>query len=146
MIALLLSLGAKLIARPAVLAGVIGALVFGVREFQHWRETNRLEGHLTAVGLQRDAEERAKLEFKAALSDVTANRDQLAAEVRRQNEAIGLLQLKAKEHETAASLAAVRAFNQGRAAADALKEPTTTVEPGHAAMNGWFDERLKVVP
>jgi hypothetical protein len=138
----LLSIGAKLLARPAVLAAVIGALVFGIREFQHWREVGGLEKQIAELTSQRNDQERQKLEFKAALSDVTANRDALAADLRRQNDAVGLLQLKAKEQETVASLAAVRAFNQGRAAAEALRQPTTVIAPGHEPMNTWLAERF----
>lgn len=142
MLALLLTYGAKLLARPALLVGLTSALTIGWLQWSHSREVGRLEKDIAAITAQRDTEARQKLEFKAALSDVTASRDHLAAEVRRQNDAIGAMQRAAEQRATEASLAAVRAFNQGRASAEALRQPTTTVAPGHDAMNEWLKARV----
>lgn len=142
MIPVLLSLGARLLANPAVLVGVIGISIFGIREFQHWRTVNGLEKQIATISKARDDERAAKLETIAALSDVTANRDRLVDEVKRQNDAITSLQQTMQQKDSAARLAAVRAFNQGREAAEALRQPTTTVKPGVAEMNAWLCDRL----
>lgn len=141
---LLLGAGKFLRALPlsAYLAiGVVGFI--GIREWQHSRAVDRLEQDVAAMTSQRDAELRGKLEYQAALSDVTANRDALAQDIRRQNDAIAKLQTDLQATERAASLAAVRALQKGRESAEALRHPTSTVLPGHAALNDWLAERVK---
>jgi hypothetical protein len=142
MLTTLLALGGRLLANPALLAGIIGISILGIREFQHWREVNGLEKQIATISKARDDERTAKLETIAALSDVTANRDRLVDEVKRQNDAIASLQQAMQQKDSAARLAAVRAFAQGREAAEALRQPTTTVKPGAAEMNAWLCDRL----
>lgn len=50
--------------------------------------------------------------------------------------------LRLKAVQLTASAAASQAFTKGMAAAEALRAPTSTVQPGHAAMNDWFAERF----
>lgn len=142
MIAFLMSIVGKLIGHPVVLAGVIGVAVFGVREFQHWREVRGLEQQIVELTQQRDAETRAKLEITAALSDITANRDALQNRIREQNDAITALQQARTAEQRVAALAAVRALQKGREEAAALRAPESTVPPGHAALNAWLCTRL----
>lgn len=139
MIALLLG---KLLARPGAIVAILAVAGFGWIQFDHWRQVRGLESQIAAITQERDAETRAKLETQAALSDVTANRNQLAGEVRRQNEAIGLLSTKAKALESQATVSALRAIEAGKTKADALRAPTSTVPPGNAAMNTWLQERF----
>lgn len=143
MIVWLLGLVGKLLARPALFAGVLGVIVFGVREFQHHREVNAFKIEITRqIGLYQ--QERAqRLEASLALSDVSRNRDALASELRRQNDAIGALATKAKAEQATAVLAAVRELQRGQAASEALRQPTTAVPPGAEALNAWLAQRFK---
>jgi hypothetical protein len=143
MLALLLGLGGKLLARPSALLGIAAAIGFVWLKVDHVREVRWLEKELVVIAQQRDAETGAKLEYKSALAEVTFNRDQLALEVRRQNEAIAALVTEAKARESAATVAAVRALRAGEKSADDLRAPTSTVPHGDAAMNSWLQERFK---
>lgn len=139
----LLALLGKALARPSLLIGCLGLLVFGGREIHHWREHRADRSALASLERQRDEQARQKLEFRAALSDVTANRDMLVRRLTEQNNAIQALQSARQAEAKEAELAAVRALQRGRIEAMSLRAPTTQIAPGHQAMNEWLAERVK---
>lgn len=141
----LLALGAAKFFRSlplGVYLGIAAAAGFGLLQWKHAREVSGLRKDIAAAEQQRDEQLRQKLEFKAALADVTANRDALASEIRRQNEAIAQLQLAKTAAERSAALAAVRALEAGKTVANDLRAPTTTVKPGNVPMNEWLAARF----
>lgn len=142
MIATLLAIGAKLLARPAVLIGIVGALAFGIREFVHWREVRSLTAENAREVAVRQQETHAKLEALAALANVQRDNTALRSKFDEQNLAIENLQRARTAEQRAAALEAVRALQRGREEAEALRQPTTTVRPGNAAMNEWLRERF----
>jgi hypothetical protein len=80
----------------------------------------------TAVDLQRESDNRANLEAVNA----------------RQNAQIRDIATRARQAEAAAALATIRQLQDGEAAANALRQPTTTVPVGDVAMNRWLSERF----
>lgn len=134
---------AKFLALPrSAHLAILAVVLVGGLQIKHVLQVRSLNGQITAIAAQRDQELRAKLEYKAALSDVTANRDALTSDLRRQNDAIGRLKADMEAQAQAASLSAVRALQQGREDAAALRQPKSTVPPGHVAMNDWLAERV----
>lgn len=143
MIALLLGLGGKLLARPALLAGVVGLSIFGIREWQHHREANDFRAEISRQQGLFDAEHIRRLDTLTALQGSQQTVLTLQADITKQNAAIASLQTQMRAKELEAGLAATRAFTKGQAAAEALRQPTSTVKPGNEAMNVWLAERFK---
>lgn len=156
MVPVIAPLIARLIAKPLVtkaiglpwltylkIGGAVSVLAFiGWREVQHRREVGRLHVAIAVAEQQAAAEKIARLEQETLVAEVTINRDQLAGEVRKQNEAVGRLVLARKAEEQAAALAAVRVLSQAREDAAALRAPTSLVPPGEHAMNAWLQEHF----
>ncbi len=142
----ILALLAKLLARPALLVGVVSAVALGGMALKGKIERSRHEKERAALVLQiKDAQLQAKAEREARLI-LEQDRDDKVARIREQNDAITSMALKAQQLETTASIEAVRAFNRGRESAAALRQPTTTVKPGSAEMNAWLQQTFGSQP
>ena len=129
---------------PAWIKVAIGSLaVIGVLQVRHWMEVRSLKGQITELTQGLDREKAVTVELRVAVSEVQRNRDQLTAEIRRQNDAITRLTLTATAAESKAALAAARALESGRKLSEALRAPTSTVPPGHDAMNTYLRERFQ---
>lgn len=122
---------------------VVAVLAFiGAREVHHWRE-HRQERAITARWTADAVSEKtARLQAEVIALEYMNNRDALASDLRRQNDAIGHFAEKAKAEQVEAVLTAVRRLQLGRTEADLLRQPASAVPPGHAAMNDWLDKRL----
>jgi hypothetical protein len=126
-----------------VKVGAACGLLLGVMQTVNWWNNRDLKRDLakqqqllketqeaaarTAVDLQRESDNRANLEAVNA----------------RQNAQIRDIATRARQAEAAAALATIRQIKDGEAAADALRQPTTTVPVGEKAMNVWLSERFK---
>jgi len=119
------------------------AVVIGVLQLQHWWTVRSLRGEITDLTQALALEKAATADLKVGLSDVQANRDTLTSRLREQGRAVEQWQVRAKLAESAAALAATRATQAGRAQSEALRAPTTTVAPGHEALNEWLRMRLQ---
>jgi len=121
---------------------IVAAVILGAVHARHWWVERGLRAEIATVTVDRDQQRAAVAEMKIAIADVSANRDRLASTVRSQNEAIAVLEQRAKAAETAAALRAVRVVSRGREEADALRAPKSTVRPGNDAMNAWFQQQF----
>ena len=117
--------------RPVVMVGIVAAALTGAL----WIQSNRNEK-------ERLKAEAAISELRAQIGTLTASGEKMAGEIQNQNHEIDRIEAKAKQIATNASLAAIRQIQQGQAAADALRAPTSTVPPGANEMNAWLRERL----
>jgi hypothetical protein len=149
MLPFLASLLAKPIVKGAIglpwlkILPVVAVMSFiGAREVHHWREHRQERAATAAAVAWADAEHAVRLQAEKDALEYKNNRDALAAELRRQNDAIGQFAEKAKADQAEAVLTAVRRLELGRASANLLRQPTTIVPPGHAAMNHWIEERF----
>lgn len=134
----------KVVSWPAwVHVGLLSAVLFVGMQWKHTREVHQLEAQIAGYEQTIQSKDASIANLHISVTQERLNVSTLTAQVREQNHAILLMQAKAKEAETEASIAAVRAFNDGRAAAEKLRQPTTTIAPGHAAMNDWLAERVK---
>lgn len=125
-----------------VKAAIAGAALLGLLQVRHWWEVRGLEKQIATLTDERDAERTANAALRVSLSEVQANRDTLESRLREQGRAIELLQVTAKAAESKAALASARAIAAGRKASEALRAPTTSVPPGHGAMNEWLRIRF----
>ena len=121
---------------------LVGLALVCALQARHWWQMRGLEREIATLTQALYQERTANADLRVGLSDVQANRDTLASRLREQGRAIDLLQARAKQAESAAALAAARALEAGRRASEALRAPTTTVSPGHDAMNTWLQERF----
>lgn len=71
-----------------------------------------------------------------------ANVETIKGQLQQQNAAVERLKIDAEAQSQAASLAAVRAYQKGRAEAERLRLPTSQVPSGAAGMNQWLAERV----
>lgn len=118
------------------------AAAFGFLQWKHAREVGGLREDIAALTLQiKDEQLKTKTANEARLI-VEKNRVELQAALDRQSAEVAQLAAKSKQAEAAANVAAVRAFNQGRAEAEKLRAPTSTVPSGAPGMNAWLSERL----
>jgi hypothetical protein len=152
MLAFLAPLIGRLVAKPLVakaiglpwlqIGAVAVALLIGYLKLQHAREVRQLKGEIAAVTQQLQAERTARLKAENVALEYRNNRDNLAADLRRQSDAVGRLSIELKAAEQASTVTALRALERGRAEAEALRQPTSTVAPGHEAMNEWLKARV----
>lgn len=119
-------------------------IVLSVIQVRHALEVRGLNRQIAALTSDLATEHQARADVTAALAEVQVNRDQLALEVRRQNDAIAAHVTRAERAEAVAALRATRLLEQGRQLAEALRRDTgpVRVPPGHAAINAWLAERL----
>lgn len=119
---------------------LLGGILIGGLQVKHWWETRSLNNQITELTHLLDQERVASAELRAAVSDVSANRDTLVSRIREQNSAIEGMKVQAKQEETAAVSRALRAVREGERSAAALRSTTTNVAPGHNNMNRWMEE------
>ncbi len=131
-----------LLARPAILASVIGSLVAGSLGVWLYLEKGRHASDVANLTLQiKDEQLKVKNEQNARLI-VEKNRVELQGKFDEISAKVDRMALEAKQAEAAANVAAIRAFNLGRAEAEKLRSPTSTVPSGAPGMNTWLNERL----
>lgn len=123
-------------------AAIIGGVLFAGFQVQHWWTVRGLREDIAELTQNLNLERAAMAELRVALIDVQSNRDKLEAVIRQQNDAIELLQARARQVEASANLRVARAVRAGEEAARQLRATTTRVPPGHEAMNLWLRERL----
>lgn len=119
-----------------------GAVVIGVLQVRHVIQVRALERQVSTLTADLKIEQTANAQLRVGLADVSANRDMLASRLREQSRAIELLQVRAKEAESASALLATRALAAGRKASEALRAPTSTITPGHEGMNRWLQAQF----
>jgi len=131
-------------APTSIKVAVLALAVLGWLQFQHGREVGRLTNEIATLTRAVEIEQAAQAELSLALADVERNRDDLAATVRQQSEAVAAMAVRAERAEALASLRAVRLAEAGRARAEALRANTgpVRVAPGHGALNAWIAERV----
>ncbi len=117
--------------RPTVLIGIVAVALAGAMWWQgnqHEKERLKAEAEMS--------------ELRAQVGTLQAGAAEMKGTVDKQNQEIDAIEAKARQIATNATLAAVRQMQQGQAAAEALRAPTTTVKPGADDMNAWLRERL----
>jgi len=123
---------------------VAGVAVIGVLQVTHWIKVRGLDSQIERLEVELALEKGAVADLRIAVSDVSANRDKLTATIREQNAAVEQMRVEARQAETAANLRVARAIRAGEEEARKLRLPTSTVPPGHAAMNDWLRSRVGV--
>lgn len=119
------------------LAGIVAGAAW-----YHRHEIGQREKEITSLTQQvKDEQLKVKNEENARLI-VEKNRERLVFEVMMQNEMIEHLALEKRRVEQAGAAAAVRALARGRAEAEALRAPTSTVPSGAPGMNAWLASRI----
>ena len=132
-----------LLALPSwIKAAAVGVVIIGALQVAHWIKVRGLEKQMERLEVNLPLEKAATADLRIAVSDVSANRDKLESRLREQNSAIDNLQVRAKASESRAALLATRLLQVGTKQAEELRLPTTTVPPGHEAMNNWLQNRL----
>ncbi len=134
-------------ALPAwVKVGAAAGLLIGVLELRHWWTTRDLKRDIAKQEqlLKQTQEEAAKAEAQRQLhaAQEEQNRLELESQIASQNARISAAAARARQAETAAALATMRAIKDGQDAADALRDPASKVPVGYEAMNLWTRERF----
>lgn len=125
-----------------VKVGAACGLLIAALEVKHWWDTRDLKRDLAKQEqLLKDAQE-AAAQQAFNLQQEALNREKLEEANARQNERINSIAARARQAETAANLATMRALKEGADAADALRDKSTTVPVGEQAMNQWLKERF----
>jgi|SRR3990167_5217050 len=125
---------------------LVGLVLVGALQARHWWQVRGLEREIATLTQALDQERTANADLRVGLSDVQANRDTLASRLREQGRAIDLWQVRAQASDARASVLATRLLREGAARAADLRAPETRVQPGHAAMNEWLQNRFARQP
>lgn len=118
-------------------------LLLGLMQVVNWWNTRDLKRDLVTAKQELKATQEASARTALDLQREADNRAALEEVNKRQNAQIKDIATRARQAEAAAALATIRQIKDGEAAADALRQPTTTVPVGTQAMNRWLTERFK---
>lgn len=133
----------SLLGRPAILAGLVGGLAIGGLGLWLKIEKGRHARDVAALTLQiKDEQLKAKNE-ETARRIVETNRADLQRTLDSQSAEIAKMAITAQAAQASAVAAALRAVEAGHAQAEELRQPTTTVAPGHVPLNEWLQKRLE---
>jgi hypothetical protein len=121
-------------------------LLMGIMWVSNWWNTRDLKRDLAKQEqlLKQTQEDAAKAEAQRQLhaAQEEQNRLELESQISQQNARISAAAARARQAETAAALATMRAIKDGQDAADALRDPSTKVPVGYEAMNDWTRQRF----
>jgi chromosome segregation ATPase len=131
-----------LMARPALLVGVLALGLIGVRETMDFFEDRGFRARIEELTRDLAGSQSELLKVGLALETEKHNVDTLKSDVAAAKAKADAAQARARQQESSANLRVARALRTGAEQTAALLAETTRVPPGHEAMNTWLQERI----
>lgn len=121
-------------------------LLLGIMQVVNWWNTRDLKRDLAnaqqTLKITQEESAKAAAEYAINAEREEANRLELELEIDKQNRRINSIAAQAREAQSTATLAALRAQAEGSRIAEELRKTSSEVPPGPESMNEWLRKRV----